>query len=386
MRAAPSEQSVSRGPSKRSGWKRPPGGAAALRAPIVIPQPMAPWQQRAGAYGFSSKGLDDEIADFIQHVQLRPAEVDARNAMVARVDACAKQLWADATTSVFGSFSFGLALSTSDVDVAVVGVAAELPELHKLATALEEKSAWHVEVYGFAKVPVIKVFDPTTAIMLDISLTAPFVSESVAAQRAWMAALGEGVTAKASAAIMLTKVLLRQWDLNNVFDGGLSSTSLYLLFERFLSVRERRANEKTAADEPVSRLLLDFWAYVCHDRHTFGFLLYDRNDKANEVSRGTHRVAEILTLLKHASATLTTLAQRGTQQLHPGMPLTILSAVVCDPRPPVPQRPPAAAAVGVADGAAVAVAAKPAKLPARSNTRGHIRRPRDAGANIIEVR
>ena len=215
--------------------------------------------------------------------------------------------------------------------------------LETLSSALTDREKLKAGVIATSKVPVVSVYDSETSISCDISLNMGHMEKVVLLQRAWLsteeqidrrvgcgreipaindigpeeqplasssAAAATSPTAstvfisRAKALIIMTKVALRQWGLCSSFTGGLSSTSVYLLVERFLregraptamddknttqsdslekegrtcssDVHTRRNNTCTDDQLSIARLLLEFWRYLASDGHIHGYLVHD---------------------------------------------------------------------------------------------------------------
>lgn len=174
-----------------------------------------------------------------------------------------------------------------------------IQRLRELAEAVQrwEGPAVEVRVLEECRVPVAHIIDSLTGVSADVSINMPHMTSVVTMQRAWLAAeeqreAEEGGTcsfppcppagadtlprppSKVRAMILLTKAALRQWGVSCSFTGGLSSTGVYLLVERFL--REGRAAGCVPSPLPsLSRLLLDFWAYLSSDMFQGGYLAAD---------------------------------------------------------------------------------------------------------------
>lgn len=84
---------------------------------------------------------------------------------ITNVRKCVRQLWGTARVETFGSYSTGMWLPSSDVDLVVLGVTQNnvdtkesLPHLQRLAAMLKkEKWVESIHLVETAKVPVIKL-------------------------------------------------------------------------------------------------------------------------------------------------------------------------------------------------------------------------------------
>eukprot|EP00966_Prymnesium_polylepis_P234756 5430160-Prymnesium_polylepis.1 len=102
-----------------------------------------------------------------------------RDELIERVGALVGQVWPGASVRVFGSFSTGLYLPESDIDLVCVGTGLEDASksvrgaaLHRFAAALRAAPWSHaqLEVVDKAKVPIIKFVDGATAVAVDVCI------------------------------------------------------------------------------------------------------------------------------------------------------------------------------------------------------------------------
>uniref|UniRef100_A0A8C4VKA0 Terminal nucleotidyltransferase 4A n=1 Tax=Gopherus evgoodei TaxID=1825980 RepID=A0A8C4VKA0_9SAUR len=178
--------------------------------------PGTPWKTRQ--YSLGVQGLHEEIIDFYDFMSPRPEEATMRREVVKRIETVIKDLWPTADVQIFGSFSTGLYLPTSDIDLVVFGKW-ERPPLQLLEQALRKHNV--AEPYS------IKVLDKATKYSL-----LPYL-------------------------ILVLKQFLLQRDLNEVFTGGISSYSLILMAISFLQLHPRI--DARRADENLGMLLVEFF-------------------------------------------------------------------------------------------------------------------------------
>ncbi|KPA81430.1 unspecified product [Leptomonas pyrrhocoris] len=243
------------------------------------------------AYPLSEDGLTNELVDFFHYTELTSHETAARARLLRCVEASVQEMWSasasdekpmgkTAQVSLYGSFALGLSLPRSDIDLvlsfpaeerqeaeerrlrALMGKAEDTPDaleaargrqqrslerLHDLAEHLRRTHAQSlvVEVYDQCRVPRIHLRDTAAdGVSCDInsSLTSERVARVVARQQRWLKNVP-----LAAFLVRVTKAAVRQWDLNEVFAGGLASTALYCLVLRFLAQAEqlhRHANSE----------------------------------------------------------------------------------------------------------------------------------------------
>ncbi|CAL8337586.1 unnamed protein product [Gadus morhua 'NCC'] len=199
------------------------------------------WKTRRYSPGIN--GLHEEIVDFFNFMSPRPEEEAMRRNVVNRIEGVIKDLWPTSRVEIFGSFSTGLYLPTSDIDLVVFGKW-DTPPLQELEQALRKHNIagpHPIKVLDKATVPIIKLTDHETEVKVDISFN---VETAVRA-----AQLIKGYLKRYTVLpplIFVLKQFLLQRDLNEVFTGGISSYSLILMAISFLqlhpNIDTRRAN------------------------------------------------------------------------------------------------------------------------------------------------
>ncbi|KAL4616939.1 DNA polymerase sigma-like [Arapaima gigas] len=196
--------------------------------------PGTPW--RSGEYSSGVDGLHEEIVDFYNFMCARPEEAAMRKEVVNRIETVIKELWPSADVQIFGSFSTGLYLPTSDIDLVVFGKW-DRPPLQQLEQALRKHNVAEphsIKVLDKATVPIIKLTDQETEVKVDISFN---VETGVKAAR-----LIKDYVQRYTVLpylIFVLKQFLLQRDLNEVFTGGISSYSLILMAISFLQLHPR---------------------------------------------------------------------------------------------------------------------------------------------------
>lgn len=221
-----------------------------------------PWKTRK--YNPGVDGLHEEIMDFYNFMSPRPEEATMRQEVVDRIESVIKELWPTADVQIFGSFSTGLYLPTSDIDLVVFGKW-ERPPLQQLEQALRKHSVaepYSIKVLDKATVPIIKLTDQETEVKVDISFNvetgikaASFIKEYVKRYTVL------------PYLIFVLKQFLLQRDLNEVFTGGISSYSLILMVISFLQLHPRI--DATNPKMNLGILLIEF--FELYGRH-FNYL------------------------------------------------------------------------------------------------------------------
>ncbi|XP_028811985.1 terminal nucleotidyltransferase 4B [Denticeps clupeoides] len=211
-----------------------------------------PWKTRNYTEGVI--GLHEEILDFYEYMSPRPEEERMRLEVVDRIKRVIIEMWPSADVQVFGSFSTGLYLPTSDIDLVVFGNWEALP-LWTLEAALRKKNVADessVKVLDKATVPIIKLTDSYTEVKVDISFN---VQNGVKA-----AELIKDYKKKFPVLpylVLVLKHFLLQRDLNEVFTGGIGSYSLFLMVVSFLQMHERE--EGSSPNANIGVLLIEFF-------------------------------------------------------------------------------------------------------------------------------
>uniref|UniRef100_A0A4W5MFT7 Terminal nucleotidyltransferase 4A n=1 Tax=Hucho hucho TaxID=62062 RepID=A0A4W5MFT7_9TELE len=221
-----------------------------------------PWKTRKYSPGVD--GLHEEVVDFYNFMSPRPEEAAMRKEVVNRIETVIKELWPTANVQIFGSFSTGLYLPTSDIDLVVFGKW-ERPPLQQLEQALRKHNVaepFSIKVLDKATVPIIKLTDQETDVKVDISFN---VETGVKA-----ALFIKDYTKRYPVLpylIFVLKQFLLQRDLNEVFTGGISSYSLILMVISFLQLHPRI--DASSPNINLGILLIEF--FELYGRH-FNYL------------------------------------------------------------------------------------------------------------------
>ncbi|KAM9738212.1 terminal nucleotidyltransferase 4A [Menidia menidia] len=221
-----------------------------------------PWKTRK--YNPGVLGLHEEVMDFYNFMSPQPEEAAMRKEVVNRIEMIIKELWPTADVQIFGSFSTGLYLPTSDIDLVVFGKW-ERPPLQELEQALRKHNVaepFSIKVLDKATVPIIKLTDQETEVKVDISFN---VETGVKA-----ASFIKDYVKKYPVLpylIFVLKQFLLQRDLNEVFTGGISSYSLILMVISFLQLHPRI--DARNPNENLGMLLIEF--FELYGRH-FNYL------------------------------------------------------------------------------------------------------------------
>ncbi|KAK0132975.1 Non-canonical poly(A) RNA polymerase PAPD5 [Merluccius polli] len=221
-----------------------------------------PWKTRN--YSAGIVGLHEEIKDFYEYISPRPEEEKMRLEVVDRIKEVIHDLWPSAEVQVFGSFSTGLYLPTSDIDLVVFGKWETLP-LWTLEDALRKRNVADensIKVLDKATVPIIKLTDSFTEVKVDISFN---VRSGVKAAQL-IKEFKEKYPVLPYLVLVLKQFLLQR-DLNEVFTGGIGSYSLFLMAVSFLQLHYRE--DVRSPNTNIGVLLIEF--FELYGRH-FNYL------------------------------------------------------------------------------------------------------------------
>ncbi|XP_034536200.1 terminal nucleotidyltransferase 4B [Notolabrus celidotus] len=211
-----------------------------------------PWKVRNYSEGII--GLHEEVSDFYEYISPRPEEEKMRLEVVDRIKGVIHDLWPSAEVQVFGSFSTGLYLPTSDIDLVVFGKWETLP-LWTLEEALRKRNVADensIKVLDKATVPIIKLTDSFTEVKVDISFN---VKSGVKAARL-IKEFKEKYPVLPYLVLVLKQFLLQR-DLNEVFTGGIGSYSLFLMAVSFLQLHYRE--DVCSPNINIGVLLIEFF-------------------------------------------------------------------------------------------------------------------------------
>ncbi|KAJ3597708.1 hypothetical protein NHX12_001225 [Muraenolepis orangiensis] len=209
---------------------------------------------------WKSRRLHEEIVDFFNFMSPRPEEEAMRRNVVNKIEGVIKDLWPTSRVEIFGSFSTGLYLPTSDIDLVVFGKW-DSPPLQELEQALRKHNIagpHPIKVLDKATVPIIKLTDHETDVKVDISFN---VETAVRAAQLIKSYLKRYTVLPPL--IFVLKQFLLQRDLNEVFTGGISSYSLILMAISFLQLHPRIDTRRSNINLGI--LLIEFFELYGRD-------------------------------------------------------------------------------------------------------------------------
>lgn len=195
-----------------------------------------PWIKQGKTYHAGMIGLHEEVADCYDWIKPTAAEGRMREKVIREVTGVVKKLYPYANVEVFGSFSTGLYLSSSDIDIVVFGKWPQLP-LQTLADAFIQAKLCRfedVKVVDKAFVPLLKLTMAETGAKVDISFNMVNGLNNVAMIKAY----GKTYPFLPPLFLVLKQFLVCR-DLNEVYTGGVSSYALILMIVSFLQKHQR---------------------------------------------------------------------------------------------------------------------------------------------------
>lgn len=215
---------------------------------------------RSGGYSDGVVGLHQEIEDFYKSVCPTPESHQTRLGVLARFRRTVTAVWPGCEVKVFGSFTTGLYLPSSDLDLVMFGLWERIP-FRCLERILQDVAVPHsIEVIESAAVPIVKYDDLVTGIKVDISFNNVSGLQSAEVLKTFK--LEFPVLPKL---VMVLKQFLLVRGLSTVFTGGLSSYSLSLMVISFLQLHARTDTRLPSDQTNLGVLLLEFLDLYGHN-------------------------------------------------------------------------------------------------------------------------
>ena len=211
-----------------------------------------PWKTKQ--YSCDPSGLHEEVNDFYEYMKPRPSEIRMRSDVIMRVMNTVLYRYPSAQIDVFGSFTTGLFLPTSDLDLVVF--CSPQPSLFALE---EDFRAYDIPVEGSTMVldkttvPVIKYTDKATEVKVDISFNRVTGIKSKHLIQQFIQAYPF-----LPRLVLVLKQFLFQQGLHEVFNGGISSYCVILLLVSFLQ-RHPRYGGTDFSSASLGELLIEFF-------------------------------------------------------------------------------------------------------------------------------
>ncbi|VDM21891.1 unnamed protein product [Hydatigera taeniaeformis] len=302
------------------------------------------WKPEGKVYSPGVVGLHEEIIDFVDYIGPSYEGCFLREIIISKVRDLVSSLWPECKVEVFGSFSTGLYLPTSDVDIVLFGKWAQLP-LGTLERALKENNfATDIKVISKATVPIVKFTDADTGLHVDISFN---VTNGVRTTKFVRMCLENYPCLRYLVLTLKQFLLLRE--LNEVCTGGLSSYALVLMCICFL--QQNNMKNESINSINLGTLLLEFfefygirfnyrrtgikfsgnWSFISKmSSEVKNYYLFDRflyiEDPlypGHNVTGGSYASDMVLAAFKHAYLTLTGILRNNVKRAR-----TMLSSIL----------------------------------------------------------
>ncbi|KAL1511945.1 hypothetical protein AB1Y20_005225 [Prymnesium parvum] len=177
--------------------------------------------------------LHEDLLDFYEAYRPTAKEQAMRADLVKRVDELVGLVWPGASVRVFGSYSTGLYLPESDIDLVCIGTGLQDASkfergkaLHAFAAALRAAPWGHsrLEVIDKAKVPIVKFVDETSGVAVDVCIETRdgLLSASLATK-------ANAQFPAYKVLVLVLKRFLHERGLHDTFTGGVGSYLLQLM-------------------------------------------------------------------------------------------------------------------------------------------------------------
>ncbi|XP_076882499.1 uncharacterized protein LOC143530979 [Bidens hawaiensis] len=203
--------------------------------------------------------LHKEILDFCDFLSPTSEEQVSRNTAVETVSNVIKSIWPNCKVEIFGSFKTGLLLPTSDVDMVILESHIQNPEtgLRTISRTLHRRGlARNIQVFGKARVPIIKFEEKRSGISFDISFDmhdGPKTSEYI------QDAISKWPPLRPLCLVL--KIFLKQRRLNEVHSGGIGS---FALLAMLIAMLRNSVNKNSFSQYNLGVLLVTFFdMYGC---------------------------------------------------------------------------------------------------------------------------
>ncbi|KAF0698200.1 Aste57867_11185 [Aphanomyces stellatus] len=178
--------------------------------------------------------LHQEIVEYARYTKSIVAEMAVHiEKTIDLVRGCVRKLWPEATVETYGSYSTGIWLPSSDIDLVVLGTSEDTTAHLKSLAAVLRREKWveSIMLVETAKVPLLKLVSLDSSVPIDITFETANTHSGLMA-RDLIKSLVDELPELYPLAIVF-KQLLRERGLNDAYTGGLSSYSIVLMIIHF---------------------------------------------------------------------------------------------------------------------------------------------------------
>lgn len=323
-----------------------------------IEPPINPYEQFQAQYQANQMYISDMLENQMQTFgnqmtknleELRPY----REQVCSMIQDLATGLFTDSDVSLFlyGSIEQGIGLDTSDIDIAIRGINCHLNKdllvdcMEKLFKSIKEGLGFKITSSLFietAMIPLIKLsVEPQPGMLIHVDLTISDAAEPEKLQR-----LQDSISFvqnslmqmhQLKTAVLFLKKLLLQYELNDLYTGGLNSYSLVIMLMCFLRQQQYPFLAKSID------ILAHFLEYYAEPKTTRSFeithegplekssddsallVVRDPNDASNNTARGTYQAEKVIQLFSNTYNKLLQMYQIGGWQSQPGSMINVES-------------------------------------------------------------
>ncbi|KAK5151211.1 hypothetical protein LTS14_009381 [Recurvomyces mirabilis] len=204
--------------------------------------------------------LDEEIKRFAVWAQPSPAEQLARQAVVDQtlqfINQKLDQREIKLQTEIFGSESTGLALAASDIDIRIFDASSSDDEgrysslngpMRQLLVDMRNSGEYICTTFRFAKFPIINAQHRATGIDIQI-VSAPSTARQKGVTDRYLAEMP-----RLKDLYLVTRTMLGQRNLVDVFNGGIGSYGLFVMLAGAL--KRRQSHPPTSAGEQLLQFM-----------------------------------------------------------------------------------------------------------------------------------
>lgn len=214
----------------------------------------AVWKRSPSTYTYGIIGLHEEITDFYEVMRPKEQETEIRLKVIEHITSIVHSLWPLARVEIFGSLRTGLYLPSSDIDIVIFGEWKSIP-LSTLSQALQNNGILKsdINIIANASVPIVRLVHSPSGIKVDIS----FNMENGVNSAKLIKKLMKDHPSLPKLVLLLKQFLLHR-NLNEVYNGGMSSYCLTLLIVSFLKGHHKPKCEPSVN---LGTLLLEFFEH-----------------------------------------------------------------------------------------------------------------------------
>ncbi|ETW03462.1 hypothetical protein, variant [Aphanomyces invadans] len=224
-------EAIGAGPSSPA-WGIP---CDSLPKPETTTSPLkAPSWYSGTLTGSLDDRLHQEIVEYARYTRAIVSEMAVHiEKTIELVRTSVRKLWPEATVETYGSYSTGIWLPSSDIDLVILGTSDDASaNLKRLAASLKhEKWVESILLVESAKVPLLKLVSTDSSVPIDITFESANTHSGLLA-RDLIKSLVDELPELYPLAIIF-KQLLRERGLNDAYTGGLSSYSIVLMIVHF---------------------------------------------------------------------------------------------------------------------------------------------------------